>query len=68
MEILYPMFGMIVLTGVIMLASFFQLPTIIKNFGNLQAAKLTDTVTSPITTIICLNKNILCNRHLYLFS
>ena len=74
MEILYPMFGMIVLTGVIMLALFFKASNDIKNFGNLKPKHPDElrpihliSVTSPITTIICLNSLLcLCNRHLYL--
>ena len=65
MEILYPMFGMIVLTGVVMLALFFsRLPSIIKNFGNLQAAKHSDELRPNLPD----TKRYITDNHNHLFE
>jgi len=63
--ILYPMFGMIALTGVIMLALFFsRLPTIVQNFGNLQAAKHSDELRPRLPD----TKRYITDNHNHLFE
>ena len=65
MEILYPMFGMIVLTGTLMLALLFsRLPTIINNFGNLQAAKHSDELRPRLPD----TKRYITDNHNHLFE
>ena len=65
MEILYPMLGMITLTGAIMLALFFsRLPTIIKNFGNLQSAKHSDELRPKLPD----TKRYITDNHNHLFE
>ena len=65
MEILYPMFGMIALTGVVMLMLFFsRLPTIIKNFGNLQSAKHSDELRPKLPD----TKRYITDNHNHLFE
>ena len=51
MQILYPMFGMITLSGVIaacLVAS--RLPVVVKHWGNLQQAKHADTIRPHLPT------------------
>lgn len=65
MEILYPMFGMIALTGTVMLALFFsRLPTIIKNFGNLQSAKHSEELRPKLPD----TKRYITDNHNHLFE
>ena len=65
MGILYPMFGMIALTGAIMLALFFsRLPTIVQNFGNLQAAKHSDELRPRLPD----TKRYITDNHNHLFE
>jgi len=64
-EILYPMFGMIALTGTVMLALFFsRLPTIIKNFGNLQSAKHSEELRPKLPD----TKRYITDNHNHLFE
>ena len=59
------MFGMIALTGVIMLALFFsRLPTIVQNFGNLQAAKHSDELRPRLPD----TKRYITDNHNHLFE
>ena len=65
MEILYPMFGMIVLTGILMLALLFsRLPTIVNNFGNLQSAKHSDELRPNLPD----TKRYITDNHNHLFE
>jgi len=64
-EILYPMFGMIVLTGILMLALLFsRLPTIVNNFGNLQSAKHSDELRPNLPD----TKRYITDNHNHLFE
>ena len=59
------MFGMIVLTGILMLALLFsRLPTIVNNFGNLQSAKHSDELRPNLPD----TKRYITDNHNHLFE